>query len=129
MMELLIKAGGIYNIALLSFHLLFWRIFNWEDELRTLSFVNRAIMQVVNLSLTFVFFAFACISMLHTDELLSTPLGNTLLVLIALFWMARAVMQVLFFKLKHPVSVAFLVFFIVGAMLYGLPAIYAMQAL
>lgn len=125
MMESLIKAGGIYNMALVVFHLLFWRIFNWKQDLRSLSFLNKAITQVVNLSLSFVFVIFAYISLFHSAELLSTELGNSLLVLMALFWIARAVMQIVFFKLEHWVSVVFLVYFLAGAVLYGVPAVQA----
>lgn len=123
-MELLIKAGGIYNIVLVIFHLLFWRIFNWKEDLRSLSFLNRAIMQVLNLSLTFAFVIFSYISLVHTKELISTSLGQSLLGFIALFWLARSVEQVVFFKLKNWCSIAFLVFFLVGTVLYAVPAIY-----
>jgi hypothetical protein len=123
-MELLIKAGGIYNIVLVIFHLLFWRIFNWKEDLRSLSFLNRAIMQVLNLSLTLAFVIFSYISLVHTKELISTSLGQSLLGLIALFWLARSVEQVVFFKLKNWRSIAFLVFFLVGTVLYAVPAIY-----
>ena len=125
-MEALIKAGGIYNMILVIFHLLFWRIFNWEQDLRSLSSLNRSIMPVVNLSLTFVFVIFAYISLVHTTELLSTPLGNSLLILIALFWLARSFLQIIFFKLEHWLSFTFLSYFLVGATLYGIPATYNM---
>ncbi len=123
-MELLIKIGGIYNIILVIFHLLFWRIFNWKEDLRSLSVLNRAIMQVVNLSLTFVFVIFSYISLAHTKELISTSLGNSLLSLMAIFWLARSIEQVIFFKLKHWGSVAFLLFFLLGTVLYAIPVIY-----
>ena len=125
MMESLIKIGGIYNITLVVFHLLFWRIFNWKEDLRSLSFLNRAIMQVVNLSLTIVFIIFAYISLVHTNALLSTSLGKSLLTFMALFWVARSVMQVTFFKLKHWGSMAFLAYFLAGGLLYGIPVMYA----
>jgi len=121
-MEYLIKAGGVYNICFVVFHLLFWCIFNWDDDLRSLSFLNRAIMQVLNLSLTFVFLIFAYISLVYSKELLESSLGHSLLVLMALFWFLRAVQQVVFFRLTQWGSVAFLVIFLVGAVLYGIPA-------
>ncbi len=126
MMETLIKAGGLYNLILVVFHLLFWRLFNWKDDLRSLSFNNRAIMQVVNLSLTLVFVLFAYVSLAQVDALLTTPLGKSLLVFMALFWLARCVMQVVFFRLAHWASIAFLVFFFAGGMLYGIPALAVM---
>ena len=123
-MELLIKLGGVYNIALVIFHLMFWRLFDWKTDLRSLSFLNAAIIQVLNLSLSFAFIIFGYISLAHTSELLSTALGQSLLVLIALFWVARSIEQIVFFKLKHWGSVAFLVFFLSGAVLYAIPAIF-----
>ena len=126
MMETLIKAGGLYNLVLVVFHLLFWQLFNWKDDLRSLSFNNRAIMQVVNLSLTLVFVLFAYVSLAQVDALLTTPLGKSLLVFMALFWLARCVMQVVFFRLAHWGSIAFLAFFFAGGMLYGIPALVVM---
>ena len=82
-------------------------------------------MQVVNLSLTIVFIIFAYISLVHTNALLSTSLGKSLLTFMALFWVARSVMQVTFFKLKHWGSMAFLAYFLAGGLLYGIPVMYA----
>ncbi len=121
-MEILVIAGGYYNIALVIFHLLFWRIFDWDTDLRSLSFLNRAIMQVLNISLSLVFLIFAWLSLAHPQALLDSALGNQLLLLMALFWFARAVQQLVFFKLRHWISWAFLGWFLLGALLYGIPA-------
>ena len=110
-METLIIAGGFYTIGLIVFHLLFWRIFDWEQDLKRISFLNRATMQVLNISLTFAFIIFSYISLTHTNELLTTSLGHSLLVLMALFWLARSVQQILFYKLRHRASWAFLLLF------------------
>ena len=123
MNEVLIIAGGIYSLILVIFHALFWRLFNWPGDLRSLSFINRAVIQVLNISLTFVFVIFSYISLIHTQELLVTELGHALLWLIAIFWLARAVQQVIFFKLAHWLSWVFTAFFLLGAVLYGIPAI------
>jgi len=124
-MDALIKAGGIYSFGFVIFHLMFWRIFNWGEDLRSLSFLNRAIMQVLNVSLIFAFVIFGYISLLHTNELMESSLGHSLLVLTALFWLFRAIEQIVFFKLKHWGSVMFLLVFLSGAVLYGIPAAYA----
>ena len=121
-MEILIKVGGYYNIVLVIFHLLFWHIFDWNKELRSLSPVNRSIMPVINLSLTLVFVIFAYISLRHTEEILNSPMGRSLLLFMALFWLARSLMQVIFFKLRHWLSFAFLGYFLIGTLLYGIPA-------
>ena len=121
-MHALIKAGAIYNLALVVFHLLFWKLFNWADDLRSLSVLNRATMQVMNLSLVVVFLMFAYLSLVHTDQLYSTTLGRALLLSIAVFFMLRAILQVVFFRLQHWISYVFLAYFIAGGVLYGIPA-------
>jgi len=123
MNELLIKLGGIYSIGLIIFHVLFWRLFNWPASLQGLNSVDRATMQVLNISITLIFCIFAYVSFAHTTELLYTPLGNTLLVLISWLWLIRAVLQVVFYKLKHKASVGLTLYFLLGACLYGLPVV------
>ena len=61
---------------------------------------------------------------MHSAELLITPLGKSLLVFIAAFWFFRAILQPVFFKLAHWGSVVFMIFFLVGGVLYGIPATY-----
>ena len=123
-MDILIKLGGIYNFLLVIFHLLFWKIFNWNDDLQSLTFLNRAIMPVLNISLTLLFVMMGIVSLLHTQELLTTDLGKTLIIAMALFWLARSIQQIIFFKLKHALSWGFLLFFSLGAALYGIPSWY-----
>lgn len=118
----LIQAGGVFNAVFAVFHLMFWRLFSWRDDLRTLTFVNRGIVQVLNLCLIAVFAIFAFLSLVYTNELVSSPLGRALTALIALFWLARAVEQIVFFRLRHWGSLGFFIVFLSGALLYGVPA-------
>src|SRR5262245_57291785 len=117
-----IYAGGVFNLAFAAFHVLFWRLFNWDRDLATLSAINRAVMQILNLCLTFIFLSFAYLSFQHADELLGTRLGNALLALIAFFWLLRAIQQAIFFGLRHRLSSALFGLFLVGASLYAYPA-------
>ena len=80
-------------------------------------------MQVINLSLTFCFVIFGYLSLFHTQELIDSSLGHNLLLLIALFWLLRAIQQIIFFKLKDWGSIAFFFIFLTGSLLYGVPAI------
>ncbi len=123
MNEVLVVLGGVYTVLLIIFHVLFWRIFKWPETLMSLSVVNRSTMQVLNISITFIFFIFAYVSFAHTDELLNTRLGHSLLSLIACLWLFRAVQQVIFYKLKDRASLALTFCFLLGAVLYGIPAI------
>lgn len=117
-----IHAGGVFNLAFAAFHVLFWRLFNWDRDLAKLNAINRAVMQILNLCLTFIFLAFAYLSFEHAEELLGTRLGNALLTLIAFFWLLRAIQQAIFFGLRHRLSSALFGLFLVGASLYAYPA-------
>ena len=117
--EILLLIGGIYNLLFAVFHLLFWKIFDWKNDLALLTLVNRAIMQVINLCLTFVFIIFGVISLLHPNQMIGTDLGQTLIFLIAVFWFLRATEQIIFFKLNNWISWAFLFIFLIGTGLYG----------
>jgi len=123
MNEVLVIAGGVYTVVLIVFHVLFWHIFKWPETLGALNNVNKATMQVLNISITFIFFIFAYVSFVHTQELLNTRLGNSLLVLISCLWLFRAAQQVVFYKLKHKASVVLTIFFLIGAFLYGMPVV------
>lgn len=123
MNETLIIAGGVYTVGLIIFHLLFWKIFRWPESLMTLSRVDRATMQVLNISITFIFVIFAYLSFAYTDALLNTELGNVLLMSISMLWIFRTLQQILFYRLKHKASVGLTFYFFLGACLYGLPLI------
>lgn len=117
-LKLLLLLGGLYHTGFAIFHLMFWRLFRWDSELLKLGTVNRAVMQILNLCLTFVFLFFAYLSVFHADELLASPLGHALLAGIALFWALRALEQWWFFGLRHPASAFLFVLFALGGGLY-----------
>lgn len=116
-----ILIGGVYHVAFALFHLAFWRLFRWRRELTSLSPVNRSVMQILNLCLTFVFLAFAYVSFFHAPELLETSLGHAMLLLIAIFWCLRAAEQLVFFGLRTLASAVFFALFITGTLLYAYP--------
>ncbi len=119
--EAAVLLGGACSAAFALFHLFFWKLFRWRTELAKLTSLNRAIVHVSNLSLTFAVIAFAYVSLAHADAMLSTPLGRSLLLFIAVFWYLRAAEQIVFFGLKRPVSIALFVIFVTVGTLYAGP--------
>ena len=119
--EAWIFSGGIYHLAFVIFHLFFWKLFRWHEELAKISFINRSVMQILNISLTFVFFIFAYLSLFHTVELLVTSVGISLLLLISIFWLLRALQQILFFGIKSRISVFLTLVFFLGFVIYLIP--------
>ena len=119
MRESLLLVGGIYNLLFVVFHLLFWRLFDWNKDLASLTPINCAIMQVLNLSLTFAFLIFGILSLLYPGQMTETQLGRALTGMISIFWLLRAIEQIIFFKLKKWVSWAFSLLFLAGSGLYA----------
>lgn len=121
--ESLIFVGGLFNLGFAIFHLMFWRLFGWKEDLASLRFNNRAIMQILNLCLTFVFLIVAYTSFFNAPELIHSSLGRTLLVGISLFWFLRMIEQGIFFGLKKPWSVALALVFLFLSGIYFVPVL------
>ena len=121
--ETVLLIGGLYHLGLAGFHLLFPRLFGWSKDLASLTTINRNVMKILNLCLTTAFLIFAYVSLFHARELVSSGLGRGLLVAIALFWLLRAVEQVVFFGVKNKISIAFVFLFLVGTILYSIPLV------
>ena len=119
--EKFVVLGGLYCLGFALFHLMFWKVFGWKRDLASLTFVNRAVMQVLNLSLTVAFVVFAVPSLLYPAEMLNSEHGRWILGLVALFWFLRAAQQVVFFGLRRLASLMFFLVFILGGLLYAFP--------
>ena len=119
--DIYIIIGGIYTFGFLVFHLLFWKIFNWKKGLRLLNPVDKSTIQVLNISLSFIFFIFAFISLFHKNDLISTDLGSSILLLISIFWFFRSALQIYFYSLKNKFSLLLFFIFILGGILYLIP--------
>lgn len=117
--QTLVLVGGVFNLAFAVFHLFFWHIFGWKNELAKLSFINRAIVQVLNLCLTFALVMFSYLSLVYSQDLIATALGRSLLLSVTIFWLLRAIYQAVFFKLRHWASWMFLAAFLGGSTLYA----------
>ena len=121
--EVMILIGGFYNLGFAIFHLLFWRLFRWKGDLSSLTFINRSVMQILNLCLTFVFLLMAYISFFNTSELIQTNLGKALLVGFSLFWFLRMIEQIIFFGIRNLISIALTLVFLFGCVIYLIPLI------
>jgi hypothetical protein len=115
----LVVAAGLFNLAFAVFHLLFWRLFDWRIELARLGAANRGIMQVLNLCLTYVFVVSAVLLLFFPPQAFATEMGAFLLLAMAGFWLLRAVLQPMFFQLRHPLSQGLFVVFVIGTLLHG----------
>jgi hypothetical protein len=120
-MNTIILLCGLYNIGFAIFHIAFWKIFHWDNELKKLSFANKGIMQILNVQMIYywVFVAIACFA--FPTELLTTKFGNFFLIGNSIFWLLRTIQQFIFLRANH-IAIHILTFiFMIGALLFALP--------
>ncbi len=119
--EVLIRIAGLHSLAFALFHLAFWRIFRWRDTLRDATVANRAILQILNLRLTYVLLGVAVLCFAFTAELHGTALGRALLLGMSLFWAGRTIEQWVFLRINRPFVRVLTALFVLGAVLFALP--------
>lgn len=89
---MLILAAACYDLAFALFHLAFWRLFGWPGRLEPAGPVNSAVMQVLNIMLTFIFVAYAA-ALLG----LGAAAPATMLMAGSAFWLLRMLLQPVYF--------------------------------
>ena len=119
-MKNLIYIGGVYCVIFAIFHIAFWKLFDWKNDLPKLKSVNRGVLQVLNLRLTYVFIVVAFISFFFADDLINTKLGNVILGAVSIFAVMRAIEQLIFWKIEK-IGVVFFFIFLIGAGIFAIP--------
>jgi len=119
--ELLVRLAGAHSLGFAAFHLAFWKLFDWKRDLARNHRANRAIMQILNLRLIYVFLGAAAACFFFTRELIATPLGNAVLGFLALFWVGRTVEQFVFLRIDDVRVHALTGLFVLGAALFAAP--------
>lgn len=114
---------GIYALGFAVFHAFFWKLFDWKNDLKKITIANRAIIQIANLRLIYIFIGIAAICFTFPKELLATKLGNAFLLGIAIFWMGRTIEQYVFLKVKNRMLNILTALFILGAVLFASPVV------
>lgn len=122
-METLIIIGGIYSLTLGVFHLFFWKFFNWKKDLTKLSVVNKGIMQILNIQMIFVFFSTGLICLFLRHQILETTLGKIFLLVNSAFWGIRVINQFIFLRINDYRIHLLTLVFIIGCILFLIPAI------
>lgn len=115
----LIKIAALFNIAFGLFHLFFWKLLNWNEQLKRVSSVNKSVVQTLNLCLTFMFLLVAYIYFFYAYEIQTTEIGKTLLVGMTIFWFIRTLLQVYLFDLKERIHKILLFLFIAGIIIHA----------
>lgn len=92
-MEIYIKIAGIIQIILGLIHITFPKKFNWGNELKGLSLINRQMMVVHTFFIALTVFMMGLLSLLYSAELVTLPFGRVISLGICIFWLVRLFFQ------------------------------------
>ena len=92
-MELHIKIIGAILMALALVHIIFPKYFNWKEELKPLSLINRQMMTIHTLFIAIIVFLMGLLCLTSATELVTTSLGKTITLGLAIFWTVRLYIQ------------------------------------
>ncbi len=99
-MEIHFKIVGILLMILAIVHIFFPKYFNWKDELKSLSLINRQMMEVHTFFIALTVFLMGLLSFMATTDLLQTQLGKTISLGLGIFWAFRLVFQIFVYSPK-----------------------------
>jgi len=92
-MEIHYKIIGVLLIALALVHVIFPKYFNWKEELKSISPINRQMMIVHTFFIALVVFLMGLLCLTSTTELIETKLGKTISLGLGIFWTIRLFIQ------------------------------------
>jgi hypothetical protein len=97
MSKTLLNFGAVINLLFGAFHIWLVKIIQASDSFARAPEM-RPLMLVLNISTALLILLFAYASFFCKKDLLTTKLGKSILVLTALFYLLRAVEEIIFFK-------------------------------
>ena len=92
-MEIHLKIIGCLLICLAFIHIVFSKYFNWGEELKSLSLVNRQMMTVHTFFIALTVFLMGLLCVTSSSELIETNLGKKIALGLGIFWTIRLFIQ------------------------------------
>ncbi len=110
-LKICIIIGGILSVFMIIFHSQFYKLFNWKKDFERITQGNQKIFYTIHFALIFLFIAFACFSLIYTDELSQcTGVAFGITLSYSLFWLWRTIWQIIYFNPHKSNNVQKLVF-------------------
>jgi hypothetical protein len=92
-MELHYKIVGLILVLLSFAHGIFPRYFSWDEELKSLSLINRQMVYVHTFFIGLIVFMNGLLCLYCSNELITTPFGKKIALAIGVFWAIRLFIQ------------------------------------
>lgn len=94
------KIIGILLMILALMHIFFPKYFNWKEELKALSLINRQMMKVHMFFIAFVVLLIGLLCFTSVTDLTQTKLGKTISFGLGVFWATRFFFQLFIYSPK-----------------------------
>lgn len=92
-MEIHIQFIGTLLVILAFVHIIFPKYFNWKNELKTLSLINRQMMTIHTFFIALTVFLMGVLCLTSSNELTETILGKKISLGFGIFWTIRLFIQ------------------------------------
>lgn len=92
-MAIHLKLIGFILIILSLVHVVFPRYFNWKEELKSLSLINRQMMIIHTFFIALVVLLMGLLCISYSTELIDTKLGKNISLGLGIFWGMRLFIQ------------------------------------
>ena len=80
-------------MSLALFHVVFPKYFNWKEELKSLSLINKQMMTIHTFFIALVVFLMGLLCLTSARELIETNFGKIISLGLGIFWSLRLVIQ------------------------------------
>ncbi|MAT53255.1 MAG: hypothetical protein CMN32_02160 [Saprospirales bacterium] len=87
------KVIGTLLMGLALVHIIFPKYFNWKEELKSLSLINRQMMTIHTFFIALTVFLMGLLCLTSAAELTETRLGKTISLGLGIFWSLRLIIQ------------------------------------
>ncbi len=91
---------GVLLIALATMHVIFPSYFNWKEDLKKLSLINRQMMKTHTFFIALVVLLIGILCIYSRDNLINTELGKTISLGLGIFWIIRLYFQIFVYSSK-----------------------------
>ncbi len=108
-----IITGGVLIVAdhMVVFHSRFYKLFNWKKDFERITLRNQKIFYTIHIALLLFFLVFTFLSFVYVNELSQCKgLAFSIVISYSLFWLWRAIWQLIYFNPKKSNSSKKLVF-------------------
>ncbi|WP_139265139.1 hypothetical protein [Bacteroides ihuae] len=117
---LLLRIAGLISLLFVVFHLFFYRVFNWENDLGCLPNVDRAIFLTYHAICLLLLLFMGIIPISQAKALLSSSVKYGVLSLFSFFYLIRVITEFTFFGISST-SPIILIMCLVPMILYAIP--------